>query len=161
MEWESFVKAFIVIPVVEQGFHWLRHNLISFPLLFRFGKKNWSHPFLACFPYFENVHIVLALPYVCLPTIYLRMAVPVCMKFYVYIRTLEPISTGYSINAFNEQYQHYILNSCCNNHSVSKMSEPINLGRCPSLPPDESESMLRTYLICRENIHRLAAFDVV
>jgi hypothetical protein len=36
----------------------------------------------------------------------------------------------------------------------------ILFGRCPSLSAHESESMLRTYVVCRQNIHRLAACDV-
>jgi hypothetical protein len=40
---------------------------------------------------------------------------------------------------------------------VRPIIAPIFLGRCPSLSAHESESMLRTYLVCRENIRRLAA----
>jgi hypothetical protein len=48
-------------------------------------------------------------------------------------------------------------------HMASLLSDqfiiiaPIFLGRCPSLSAHESESMLRTYLFCWENIRRLAA----
>jgi hypothetical protein len=42
--------------------------------------------------------------------------------------------------------------SRCGNEN--NIGAPIMLGRCPSLSAHESESMLRTYLVCREKQER-------
>jgi hypothetical protein len=41
-----------------------------------------------------------------------------------------------------------------------RTEQPILFGQCPSLSAHESESMLRTYFVCRDNIRRLAACEV-
>jgi hypothetical protein len=39
-------------------------------------------------------------------------------------------------------------------NSNVRTEQPILFGRCPSLSAHESESILRTYVVCRENIRR-------
>jgi hypothetical protein len=67
--------------------------------------------------------------------------VPIFMKLNKFIMPHEAVSTAYSINPFDQWYQHYSLSNCCgNNRNVTLVPEQIFIKLVKCIMPHEAIS---------------------